>query len=499
MNFQFHNWPFNPLDLAFQAPLLIMVFVALLLVLAESFLKSKSKSRLMAIAVAGCVASALAAVVVFRLLGPGGEKPLLHNMLVADRLGCFFILLICGATAVTALVSAPFQKEHGWESGEYYAILLLVASGMIIMAMAADLVTVFIGIETMSLGVYVLTAARRHSLRGTEAAMKYFLMGAVASAFLLYGIALVYGATGETGLAAIKGQLPNVEGANLGILVTGVFFLLIAMAFKIAAFPFHMWAPDAYEGAPTPITGFMAAAVKASAFAVILRLFGDTFGSESMSFGRMGWASPLVVIAAITMTVGNLAALKQENIKRMLAYSSISHAGVILVGVIAVGLGDPYKATPGVLYYLIAYTVTTLGAFTVVAWIGSKGRERTLIEDWSGLASQFPGAALAMTIFMLSLGGIPPTAGFFGKFYVFKSAMEAHDQQLLWLVVIGVVNSAISIYYYLRVVMAMYFRNASEEFKPLSSGVITFILVVCGLLVIQMGLMPNFWLSFGAG
>lgn len=491
---------FNPLDLLYQAPLLILVFVALLLILAESFLKGH-KTRLAGLAVAGCIGAALAAIFLYRSLAPGEERYLIYEMLVADRFGCFFIVLISLATAVTAMVSAPYQEANGWSSGEYYALLLMVASGMVIMAMAADLVSVFLGIETMSLGVYVLCAARRHSLRGTEAAMKYFLMGAVASAFLLYGIALVYGATGQTSLRLIEARLGAVS--EMGILVTGIFLLVIAMCFKIAAFPFHMWAPDAYEGAPTPITGFMAAAVKASAIAVMLRLFGDTFGSEDMAFGRMGWASPLVVIAAITMTVGNLAAMRQENIKRMLAYSSISHAGVLLVGIIAVGLGDASKVQPGVMYYLLAYTVTTLGAFAVVAWIGkvgqSKGRERVLIEDWAGLATKHPGAALAMTVFMLSLGGIPPTSGFFGKFYVFKSAMEAHDQQLLWLVVIGVVNSAISIYYYLRVVMAMYFRDPVDEFKPLRSGAFTFVLIICALLVFEMGILPNFWLSFGAG
>lgn len=487
---------FNPMDLVFQAPLLILVLVSLLLVLAEAFFRGPDRTRLMALAVAGCVGAALAAVYIYRALAPGESIPLMRDMLVADRFGMFFIVLISLATAVTALISAPYQTEHDWKSGEFYPLLLLVASGMAIMAMAADLVTIFIGIETMSLGVYVLAASRPKSLRGTEAAMKYFLMGAVASAFLLYGIALVYGATGQTSLSAIKGQLANVD--NLGILITGVFLLLVAMAFKVAAFPFHMWAPDAYEGAPTPVTGFMAAAVKAAAFAVMLRLFGDTFGSEAMAFGRMGWASPLIVIAALTITVGNLAALRQENIKRMLAYSSVSHAGILLVGVIAVGLGDPASAQPGVLYYLIAYSVTTLGAFAVVAWIGSRGRERVLIDDWCGLASKHPGAALAMTIFMLSLGGIPPTAGFFGKFYVFKSAMEAHDQQLLWLVAIGVVNSAISVYYYLRVVMAMYFRDPIDEFKPLRSGAVTFVLVVCALLVMQMGLMPTSWLGYGA-
>jgi NADH-quinone oxidoreductase subunit N len=431
------------------------------------------------------------------MLAPGEQQVLMYGMLVMDRFACFFIVLLSLATAMTAMMSQRFQEEHGWESGEYYALLLLVAAGMGIMAMANDLVTVFLGIETMSLGVYVLVAIRPHSLRGTEAAMKYFLMGAVATAFLLYGIALIYGATGATNLQEIKLRLGEVN--ELGLLISGIFLMIVAMGFKVAAVPFHMWAPDAYEGAPTPVTGFMAAAVKAAAFAVVLRLFGDTFGGEIMAFGRMGWASPLVVLAAVTITVGNLAALRQENIKRMLAYSSISHAGILLVGVIAVGLGDAARAQPGVLYYLAAYTVTTLGAFAVVAWVGSRGRERVLIDDWAGLAAKHPGAALAMTIFMLSLGGIPPTGGFFGKFYVFKSAMEAHDQQLTWLVAVGVVNAAISIYYYLRVVMAMYFRPAVDEFQPLRSGAITVVLVICALAILEMGILPGFWLGVAGG
>jgi NADH-quinone oxidoreductase subunit N len=278
---------------------------------------------------------------------------------------------------------------------------------------------------------------------------------------------------------------------------------LMGLGFKIAAVPFHMWAPDAYEGAPTPITGFMAAAVKASAFAVMLRLFGDVFAHEHLAGGFLGWASPLVVIAALTMTIGNLAALRQENIKRMLAYSSISHAGILLVGVVATGLSEPgtamaVDARASVVYYLIAYGVTTIGAFAVASWIGSRGRERVLVDDWAGLSAQHPAAALAMAVFMLSLGGMPPTAGFLGKFYVFKAAMAVQDQQLVWLVVIGVINSAISIYYYLRVVMAMYFRDAIDQFKPLG-GAALFVMAVCALAVLQMGILPGFWLSIAGG
>jgi len=488
---------FNPLDLMFMAPLLLLTLTGLFLVLAESFFQGRHRYHLMGLAVGGSLLAAIAAVLIYRFI-PEGQGRALLGMLIADRFGCFFITLISLSTMFTAMISGPYQEEHGWQSGEFYGLLLLVASGMAIMVMANNLVSAFLGIETMSLGVYVLVASRRRSLRGSEAAMKYFIMGAVATAFLLYGIALVYGAIGSTSFRDIADGIARTR--EIGLLVVGVFLLVIALSFKIAAIPFHMWAPDAYEGAPTPVTGFMAAAVKASAFAVIIRIFVDTFGAESIALGRMGWTTSLMIIAALTMTVGNVAALRQDNIKRMLAYSSISHAGILLVGVVAAGIGGSSTATSGVMYYLAAYTVTTLGAFAVIAWIGAQAteggtRERVLIDDFSGLGAKHPGAALAMTIFMLSLGGMPPTAGFLGKFYVFKSAMEAGDQALLWLVVIGVINSAVSIYYYLRVVMAMYFRNPVGEFKPLRGASITVVLVICALAVMEIGILPGFWVG----
>lgn len=497
MNPSFNTSGFNPIDLLFAAPLLLLTLTGLFLVLAESFFQSRHRYHLMGLAVGGTLLAALSAVLLYRFV-PAGESREVLGMLTADRFAYFFIVLISMATMFTAMIAAPYQEEHGWQSGEFYGILLLVASGMAIMAMAGDLVSAFLGIETMSLGIYVLVASRRRSLRGSEAAMKYFIMGAVASAFLLYGIALVYGAIGSTNLADIAEGVSSTN--EVGLLVVGVFLLVIAMSFKVAAIPFHMWAPDAYEGAPTPVTGFMAAAVKTAAFAVIIRIFIEAFGDEAIALGRMGWTTPLMVIAALTMTIGNVAALRQDNIKRMLAYSSISHAGILLVGVVAAGIGGSLTATSGVMYYLAAYTVTTLGAFAVIAWIGAQvteggTRERVLIDDFSGLGSKHPGAALAMTVFMLSLGGIPPTAGFLGKFYVFKSAMEAGDQALLWLVVIGVINSAVSIYYYLRVVMAMYFRNPVGEFKPLRGASLTMVLVICALAVMEMGIMPGFWVG----
>jgi NADH-quinone oxidoreductase subunit N len=462
------------------------------LVLAEAFFTGSDRTALVGLAVAGALASAVAAGVLLRQFEPGESRALLSGMLVADRTAYLLTALFGVTAALAALMSPAHQREHEWELGEHYGVLLLSTSGMAMLAHAGSLVTVFLGIETMSIGVYVMTALRRRSRRGNEAAMKYFLVGAFATGFLLYGMALIYGAAGTLDLGGIRERLPATQ--NPGLIVAGGFLLVVAFGFKIAAVPFHMWAPDAYEGAPTPVTAYMAAGVKAAAIAAMLRVFGLALGGEVVPYGSLGWASPFVVIAALTITIGNLGAIRQDNVKRMLAYSSISHGGVLLVGICALGLGAQ-TATQGVLYYLIAYTFTTLGAFAVVAYVGSRARERLLVDDWAGLASQHGAAALAMTVCLLSLGGMPPTGGFFAKFYVFKAAMEVHDGQLLWLVVVGIVNSAISIFYYLRIVTAMYFREATQPFAPTRSPALALVVAICPLVVLEMGLLPSFWLG----
>ncbi|HWM88010.1 MAG TPA: NADH-quinone oxidoreductase subunit N [Kofleriaceae bacterium] len=484
-------------DFLYMAPLTVLTVAGLLLIVAEAFTRSRSRAWMMPLTVTGCIAAGLAAVAIYRALGGDEQVSMFGGMLIADRPAMFVCVLLCAGTAFTALVSPLHQVEFDWENGEYYGMLLLAAAGMVMMAMAGDLVATFLGIETMSLAVYVLTASRRGSRRATEGAMKYFLMGAFATAFLLYGIALIYGATGTTDLVLIAERL--AERGQDPLVVIGVMLLIVAFGFKVAAVPFHMWTPDAYEGAATPVTGFMAAVVKAAAFAGALRVFDLGFGGDYMPLGSMGWGGVFAVLAAITMTVGNLAALRQENVKRMLAYSSVSHAGVLLVGLVAIGLSPDGPAHAALLYYLAAYAVTTLGAFAAVIWIGSREQERVLVDDWAGLASRHPSVALAMTLFLLSLGGIPPTSGFFGKFAVFQAAMQAPDGQLLWLVVVGVLNSVLSIFYYLRLVMSMYFREPLGEFKPLRSGALTFALVACALLVLQMGIMPGFWLGLTGG
>ena len=483
-----------PNDFLYLAPLGVLTLVGLLLILAESFTIGKGRSFLMQLTVAGCLMSLVAAIYTWKALAPGQSVSAFSGMLVADRMGMFLVALFSATTGLIAMLGSAHQREYGWEVGEFFGLMVLAAAGMSMIAMAGDLITIFIGIETMSLAVYVMTAARRRSRGGSEGAMKYFLMGAFASGFLVYGMALLYGATGSTNLQTIRVVLAATESSSLT--VAAIFMLIVAFGFKIAAIPFHMWAPDAYEGAPTPVTAFMAAAVKTAAIAGMIRVFVQALGGDTVPFGQIGWSSIFAVIAAVTMTVGNIAALRQNNIKRMLAYSSIAHAGVLLVGLITAGVAPEGEGLASVLYYLLAYSVATVGAFGVIVYVGSKDRERVLISDWYGLGAAKPAVAMVMTLFMLSFAGIPPTGGFFAKFLLFKSALMVEDQTLLWLVVIGVLNSMISIFYYLKVVMAMYFREATGEFKPLNSSAVTFVLVLCGFLVMQMGMMPSRWLSY---
>jgi NADH-quinone oxidoreductase subunit N len=482
---------FETSDLGYLVPYLILVVTGMLLVLAEAFYRGKDRSALVTLTVAGAFASAIASIVLYRQLADGARISLLGDMLVADRTGYVLSALFAVTTALAALTSPAHQREHDWQIGEYYGVMLLSASGMVMLAHAANLVTVFLGIENMSIGVYVMCAMRRRSRRGNEAAMKYFLIGAFATGFLMYGIALLYGAAGTTKISQLATALASTK--NPGLVVAGALMLVVAFGFKVAAVPFHMWAPDAYEGAPTPVTGFMAAAVKAAAIGAMIRVFGTALGGDIVPFGALGWASPLAVIAALTITIGNITAVRQDNIKRMLAYSSISHAGVLLVGICALGLGSK-TATTSIVYYLITYSFTTIGAFAIVAFVGSRGRERLLIDDWAGLGAQHPAVALAMTVLLLSFGGMPPTGGFFGKFYLFEAAMEANNGQLLWLVVLGVINSAISIYYYLRIVTAMYFRDATQPFVPTRSAGLMFVIALCPVLVLELGIMPGWWL-----
>jgi NADH-quinone oxidoreductase subunit N len=350
----------------------------------------------------------------------------------------------------------------------------------------------------MSVSVYVLAGFNRGDRFSGEAALKYFLMGAFASAFLLYGIALLWGATGSTTLTEIGSRIGTGPFPGFGFIGAGL--LLIGMGFKVAAVPFHMWAPDAYEGAPTSVTGFMACAVKAAGFAALVRVFTTVLAAKGLTAGPHGWFAMVAVLCGLTMTVGNLIAIAQKSVKRMLAYSSIAHAGYLLLGPLAGSeVGAP--ATTSVLFYLFAYSFTVLGAFGIVLLLEQKGRDEPLrLQDFSGVGARYPMAAFAMTVFLLSLTGVPPTAGFFAKFYLFRAAVQAGATEpavMYGLVVLAVLNSAAAAYYYLRVVVYMYFREAEGEVTLLRSGPATFALVAAFLLVMAIGILPDPYLGLG--
>ena len=477
-------------------PMLVLIGMGCLVLLAETFVQGSDRSGLVWLAVAGCLATLVA--LVFQWEPAATRTTVLQGMWVLDRMSIFIDGAFVLTALVTVLLSGPYLREHGFEAGEFYALVLFGAAGMVMVAHADHLLALLIGIETMSLAAYVLTGSWRRSSRSSEGALKYFLMGAFATGFLVYGMALVYGLTGgELSYAGIAAKAKDASASPL--FLVGFYFILATFVFKVAAVPFHFWAPDAYEGAPTPATGFMAAGVKAAAFVGLVRLLGSVFGGSALSPTETGWVPVISVVAIVTMTYGNLAAIRQDNIKRMMAYSSIAHAGYLLVGVAALGLGVG-DAQSSILFYLAAYTFTTLGTFGVIAWVGRRGDERLFVDDWAGLATARPALALAMTVFLLSLGGVPPTAGFFGKFYLFRSAMERPD--LYPLVIAGVLNSVISMYYYLRVVVAMYFREpvrAAHSEAGFDGGTMRVALVVSALAVVILGIMPSTIVEWAGG
>ncbi|MBU1698828.1 MAG: NADH-quinone oxidoreductase subunit N [Candidatus Eisenbacteria bacterium] len=375
----------------------------------------------------------------------------LKGMYLADTFGAFLGIVICLSLLLTILLSTHYLKLMGRLRGEYFALLFLSAAGMILLASSTELLTLFLGLELLSFPVYILTAFLRKDAKSNEAGMKYFLLGAFSSAIFLYGAAMIYGATGQTDL-----MLALSSAAMPKLLVVGIVLLLSGLLFKVASVPFHMWAPDVYEGAPTAVTAFMATAVKAAAFGALIRILIVTFPALAMvPLERIFWW-----LAVLSMTVGNFAALTQSNIKRMLAYSSIAHAGYILVGVTALIASGSSEAVAGILYYLLAYTFMNICAFGVVIALTEKGRERLEIHELGGVGWRRPGLGLAMIVAMVALSGIPPTAGFFGKYYIFQSAVKSG---LLSLVIIGVLNSALSVYYYFRVLVAFYMKPSEGE------------------------------------
>jgi NADH-quinone oxidoreductase subunit N len=421
------------------------------------------------------------------------EAASLAPWMLIDRFTLFFDMLLCLGGGLAALLAGGYLPEHNLDHAEFYTLLLLATFGAMVLAAAGDALTLFLGLETMSIGAYALTAFRRSNPRSAEGALKYFLLGSFAAAILVYGFALVYGATGHTDLVGIGGAA-QTGAAHNPLLVVGGVLVLVGLVFKVSAVPFHAWTPDAYEGAPTPATTFMAVAVKAGAFAVLLRVLLLCFGDAAWKSWASGWPPVLATLALLTMTYGNLVAGRQESVKRMLAYSSIAHAGYALLGVTAM-VRVPGDGAASVLFYMLAYTASTAGAFGALILCGSRGREAVTYEDLAGLGKRHPAAALAFSLFLLSLAGIPPTAGFFAKWFVFRAAI---DGGLYWLAALGFVNSAIGAYYYLRVLVYMYMREPAAGAPvavPMRSGYVTTALLVSAILVVVLGLTPSHYLD----
>ncbi len=471
---------FSAADLKVIAPELVLTIFALLILILGVFIRGEKKGSPGYTALIGIVVAFLSL-----FLGIGKDMKAFYGMVTIDPFSLFFKVMFLIIAFLTVLASLEYTKREEIDFAEYYVLILFATVGMMLMASGVNLLIIFLGLEVMSISIYVLTGIMRDDVRSVEAAFKYFLLGAFASSFLLYGIALTYASTGTLDLGGISHVLAERAWiSGLPILITGLALLIIGFGFKIALVPFHMWTPDVYEGAPTSITAFMATGVKAAGFAAFIRVFFYALPTLQAHWTEIMW-----LLAVVTMTVGNIIALSQTNIKRMLAYSSIAHAGYIMVAFVA---GNELGKS-SMLFYLLAYVFMNIGAFTVMILLGKKGEENTLLTDYAGIGFKHPLLAASMSIFMFSLAGVPPMAGFMAKFYVFSAAVKA---EYYWLVVIGVLNSAVAAYYYLRVLIYMYFREPEREvvieaFSP--AAVLAVIISVWG--VLQIGILPSAFLA----
>ena len=460
------------------APELIACGFGMLLMLIEPFVPTSQKRWLARVALLGAGA-ALVAVPWLMVLHPGAG---FYNLVRVDGFNVFLHLVIYGVAVLAVLASQDYLEREGLPQGEFFALLLFATSGMGIMAGANELVTAFVGLEISSISSYILAGYRRDVLKSSESAMKYFLLGSFATAFFLYGVAMTYGATGTTYLDQVQ---VAVHASPMSTLLTlGLGMMFVGLGFKIATAPFQVWTPDVYEGAPTPVTAVFASAPKAAAFALMLRVFLSGFGGAGDKWFWAVWAS-----AALTMCVGNLAALVQTNVKRMLAYSSIAHAGYLMVAFAAAGAGFGTYGVAAILFYLVAYALMKLGAFTTVAHFGGAGEQHGDLDDYAGLAAKQPVTAACLSLFLLSLLGMPATAGFLGKLYVFNAALNA---KLVWLAVLLAVNSVIAAYYYLRIIVAMYMWDAKSDWQPAPvSPAIAIVLLLTAAGTIYFGLFPD--------
>jgi NADH-quinone oxidoreductase subunit N len=463
-------------------PMLCVTLAALASMGAEAFRGKGEKMPIGGLGIVGLAGAGISSLLLWNRNTPG------FGVIVADNFGLFVTLTLVVIGILTIMFSSQVLHQTDMPKGEYYALVLFSIVGMIMMAMANDLLVVFIALETLSLAVYVLTGIRRDDLRASEAAFKYFLLGAFSSAFFLYGIAFTYGLTGSTNLLVVGQQLAAQAMSDNPLFLVAAGLLLVGFAFKVAAVPFHMWTPDAYEGAPTIVTGFMSTGVKAAAFAAFARVFLSAFEPFSDAWEPVMW-----VLAVLTMILGTVVGVAQSNLKRMLAYSSIAHGGYLLVGMVAANS----VGRAAVVFYLLAYAITNLAAFGVIALLETRERRNDELRDFAGLWYTHPALAALMTVCLLSLGGLPPTVGFIGKWYIFSAAVSAGYYDLA---IIGVLTSVVSVFFYLRVVVMMYMaeRDATLAVPARVKGVGMAALVVSIAAILYLGVLPTTILDFAA-
>jgi len=471
----------NMAPYAAAIPIVCVWMAGVAAMLAEAFRSPDERMPIGGLGIIGLVASVVASA----LLWDRGAQS--YGVISADNFGLFVVFLLAAVGMLTIALSGQILSRDGIPSGEYYAVLLFALGGMMLMAVATDLLVIFIALEILSLGVYILTAIRRNVRVSTEAGFKYFLLGAFSSAFFLYGIAFTFGVAGSTRLDQIVVVMSGQTAGRELLTYLALTLLLVGFAFKVSAVPFHMWTPDAYEGAPPVVTAFMSAGVKAAAFAAFVRVFMSAFGAFQPQ-----WAPVLWVLAAASMITGVLAGVVQSSVRRMLAYSSIAHAGYLLMAMVAgndVGKG-------AVLFYLVTYALTSLGAFGVTALVASREQTRDNLSDYDGLARRQPFLALLMTVFLLSLGGFPPTAGFIGKWYLFSASVSAGN---MGLAIIGVLTSVVSVFFYLRVVVRMYMSDETSDAMITAPGMASMLaLVVPAIGIFYLGIVPTRMLELAA-
>jgi len=461
--------------------MLCVTLAALASMGAEAFRAPGEKMPIGGLGIVGLIGAAVSTAMLWNRNADG------FGVIVADNFGLFITMTLVIVGVLTIMFSSQVVQRDNYPKGEYYTLVLFSIVGMMMMATANDLLVVFVALEILSLAVYVLTGIRRDSLKGTEAAFKYFLLGAFSSAFFLYGIAFTYGVTGSTRLTAVGSYL-SAQALNTNPMVLiAVGLLLVGFAFKISAVPFHMWTPDAYEGAPAIVTGFMSTGVKAAAFAAFARVF-----LSALEPFKGDWAPIVAALAALTMILGTVVGVAQSNLKRMLAYSSIAHGGYLLVGLVAAN----QVGKAAILFYLLGYSVTNLAAFGVIALLGAKDRDTDELRDYAGLWHSHPALAALMTVSLLSLGGLPPTVGFIGKWYIFSAAVGAG---YYWLAIIGVLTSVVSVFFYLRVVVMMYMADRTGAPVPARVTMVGMAALTLSIAAIfYLGVLPAPVMNFAA-